>query len=176
MWLKGLAAAAALMWAGSAQAAISFDIGPGWGAEVAFGYGGPAFNWTDQSLDGPDATYRFAGYYTLYGPKYPDPWCTSDPACYVEIAASLLGMDYTAGSATALKRSVGGSYSGGPGKLWFYNTNGSTVKITFADLNGSVRRLDLPEPTTWAMILIGFGAIGAAMRRQPSRQIPSQVR
>lgn len=33
-----------------------------------------------------------------------------------------------------------------------------------------------PEPTTWAMMLIGFGAIGAVMRRQPSRQIPSQVR
>jgi hypothetical protein len=30
----------------------------------------------------------------------------------------------------------------------------------------------VPEPGTWAMMLIGFGAIGASMRRRRSKQIP----
>jgi hypothetical protein len=30
----------------------------------------------------------------------------------------------------------------------------------------------IPEPSTWAMMLLGFGAVGASMRRRRSRQIP----
>ncbi|NTZ43936.1 PEP-CTERM sorting domain-containing protein, partial [Altererythrobacter sp. SALINAS58] len=34
----------------------------------------------------------------------------------------------------------------------------------------------VPEPTTWAMMLFGFGAIGFAMRRRSSDQSSKRVR
>jgi hypothetical protein len=30
----------------------------------------------------------------------------------------------------------------------------------------------VPEPTTWAMLLLGFGAIGIGMRRRRSSMLP----
>ena len=41
---------------------------------------------------------------------------------------------------------------------YFYLDN---ISVTASGINGAV-----PEPATWAMMLIGFGAIGASMRRR----------
>jgi hypothetical protein len=50
---------------------------------------------------------------------------------------------------------------------------GSGTGINFEKQN-SVTLLSsaVPEPGTWAMMLVGFGAIGASMRRRRSKQIP----
>lgn len=163
---KCLAIAAALVWAGSAQAAVTFDIGPGWGAEVSFGHGGPIFTWTDQSLDGYPGDYTIAGYYTVYVPKSNDPRCVSDPSCYIYWPISLDGRSYTAGLTPTGRRSLAGSYDSGPGVIWFSATDGPAVTITLTNFVGSVSRISLPEPSTWAMMLVGFGTVGAAMRRR----------
>jgi hypothetical protein len=38
--------------------------------------------------------------------------------------------------------------------------------ITFSRLNSAV-----PEPATWAMMILGFGAVGRAMRKRPPRSL-----
>ena len=43
----------------------------------------------------------------------------------------------------------------------FTPTSGRNINYTVNSMNGAV-----PEPATWALMLIGFGAIGAAMRRR----------
>jgi hypothetical protein len=50
---------------------------------------------------------------------------------------------------------------------------GSGTGINFEKQN-SVTLLSsaVPEPGTWAMMLVGFGAIGASLRRRRSKQIP----
>jgi hypothetical protein len=44
------------------------------------------------------------------------------------------------------------------------------VKIQTASVNGAV-----PEPSTWAMLLLGFGAVGASLRRKPKTRIRLQL-
>lgn len=43
-------------------------------------------------------------------------------------------------------------------------------QITIAEVNSAV-----PEPATWAMILLGFGAIGGSMRRRRNTQLMPQL-
>jgi hypothetical protein len=41
--------------------------------------------------------------------------------------------------------------------------------LTFADagaFNGFENALDVPEPATWAVMILGMGAVGAALRRR----------
>jgi hypothetical protein len=46
--------------------------------------------------------------------------------------------------------------------------NGGRISIALADSS-------VPEPSTWAMMLVGFGAIGFAMRRKQSRTVRYNV-
>lgn len=41
-------------------------------------------------------------------------------------------------------------------------------RITIASSSDSI----IPEPATWALMILGFGAIGAAMRRKPGSPLP----
>jgi hypothetical protein len=41
-------------------------------------------------------------------------------------------------------------------------------RLTQTSINGG-EWTTIPEPRTWALLIIGFGGIGAAMRRQASR-------
>jgi hypothetical protein len=56
-----------------------------------------------------------------------------------------------------------------------FTATGTTTRLTFTNLTGGVNEgvfLDavsvaaVPEPATWAMMLLGFGGIGMAMRRR----------
>jgi hypothetical protein len=47
---------------------------------------------------------------------------------------------------------------------------GAGFAISEIDLNGSGPLSSVPEPATWAMMLMGFGAIGSVMRRKRSSQ------
>jgi hypothetical protein len=45
------------------------------------------------------------------------------------------------------------------------------LRIDVSDLNGNT----LPEPSTWAMMLLGFGAAGIAIRRSRRKGLVSQI-
>jgi hypothetical protein len=65
--------------------------------------------------------------------------------------------------ATALYLGFADSYGfNGPSSYYGDNSGGFSAEISAASENvGAV-----PEPATWAMMIIGFGAVGAAMRRR----------
>lgn len=48
--------------------------------------------------------------------------------------------------------------------LFDFDTRGAAGRLTISNLSSAV-----PEPSTWAMMLLGFGAIGASMRRRRHR-------
>jgi hypothetical protein len=56
-----------------------------------------------------------------------------------------------------------------------YDATPTSLTLTFNSTNGSAYSASatlavppaVPEPATWAMTLVGFGAMGAAMRRRP---------
>jgi len=48
---------------------------------------------------------------------------------------------------------------------WFNNSGGATVTINYSPLIAEV-----PEPAAWAMMILGFGAIGMAMRARRSKE------
>ena len=50
------------------------------------------------------------------------------------------------------------------GSGWFNNNGTLAVTVTFEAAPSSV----VPEPTTWAMMILGFGLVGAALRRRPA--------
>jgi hypothetical protein len=47
--------------------------------------------------------------------------------------------------------------------------NFHTVQFAGGEIRGQI--LPVPEPSTWAMMLLGFGAVGAAMRRATRRPL-----
>jgi len=48
---------------------------------------------------------------------------------------------------------------------WFNNSGSATVTINYSPLIA-----DVPEPAAWAMMIVGFGAIGMEMRRRRSKE------
>jgi hypothetical protein len=71
------------------------------------------------------------------------------------------------------------SYSN-PGGAMQYSLSGDSVGVPFGLGTLAIRVFDtrtsvsaVPEPSTWAMMLIGFGAVGASMRRKSNRRFPS---
>jgi hypothetical protein len=64
---------------------------------------------------------------------------------------------------------------GGPAGLQIVDTDQNGVPTTLA---GSVRITDngfrgVPEPATWALLIAGFGAVGAAVRRRRPALVPA---
>ena len=53
-------------------------------------------------------------------------------------------------------------------QLFFWDENNADNSGTITAHITTAERSAVPEPATWAMMLLGFGGIGAAMRRQRS--------
>jgi hypothetical protein len=100
------------------------------------------------------------------------------------VTFSYLNADGTAGSQTTGLTNLGLStngnnffgISGNAGERFTgisFNTNnsGSAGIDAFQQLRLGGVTSAVPEPTTWAMMLIGFGAVGFAMRKRPSRRL-----
>ena len=55
------------------------------------------------------------------------------------------------------------------GRLGFYNfSQGGVQYSAFTKSDGSFPVSAIPEPATWAMMIVGFGLVGAAIRRRQS--------
>ena len=92
--------------------------------------------------------------------------------------------DAVAGLATTDFAGAVGSFSA-PLKfdVTFRTTSRETFRVTdfgmWSDVNDTARVLDLagpaqtlPEPATWGMLLVGFGAIGSVLRSRRQRRAP----
>jgi len=64
----------------------------------------------------------------------------------------------------------GGSFDVALNNVTFGTPGGAQVGGTFTLRSNSVA--PVPEPATWAMMLVGFGAVGYAMRRRRRSLIP----
>lgn len=47
---------------------------------------------------------------------------------------------------------------------WDGDTTGNNFEITWSEVSLSVENTAVPEPATWALMILGFGATGAALR------------
>ena len=67
------------------------------------------------------------------------------------------------------------------GKSAGFRFNGTILNFAGTEIDGTAPfvgfqagAVAVPEPTTWAMMLAGFGFVGGAMRRQKRRMLPAQ--
>jgi hypothetical protein len=99
------------------------------------------------------------------------------------VTFSYLNADGTTGTQTTGLTNLGLSTNGNNWLGISGNAGERFTGISFATNNSTVAGVDsfqqlrlggvsaVPEPTTWAMMLIGFGAVGYSMRKRPSRQL-----
>ena len=60
------------------------------------------------------------------------------------------------------------SVTGGGGQ--YVDTTGGLLILGFPDPGAFTAQLSVPEPATWAMMLLGFGGLGAVLRSRRRRQ------
>lgn len=82
---------------------------------------------------------------------------------------------FTAGNFSSLHAfSINSGFVSGINTLDFVVTDlGAPTALRVDDISGTARLLNgaVPEPGTWAMMLLGFGAIGFSMRHRPRTQL-----
>jgi hypothetical protein len=52
-----------------------------------------------------------------------------------------------------------------------FTVNGGIADVRQIRLDGFAATSAIPEPTTWAMMLVGFGAVGYSMRKRTNRKL-----
>lgn len=194
---KGLAVAAAMLWAGSAQAAlIKYEFIAFGDADSVISYspytevtyrGGPAraiFSVTVNS----DELYVWQGQERFGVTPGQDKIGASyhyDSDSPADISTSALfepgfvfGPSPVFGDITPLSGHL--TYSKYFFRAGYENFSGNLVSVSASLVSdpAAVPRSDfhliiygVPEPSTWAMLLVGFGVVGAAMRRRPAQAL-----
>lgn len=164
MRIKSIAAAACLLLAaGAANADVRYDFfTPGSGGII--GVGGSF------TLTVPD----FITAQTLFTAAQFDSCSTTNGPClgaeFYPITAGILGPNEF--DAIRFDHTLGNSYH--------YFADGAFVTpgsyVTLSGVEGTLQVTDLsppavPEPTTWAMLVAGFGITGAVLRRRGTRRL-----
>lgn len=117
----------------------------------------------------------------------------NNAACRIASAVGAANAAFCTGAVGALEAAVAGGDSGGAnfinGQLAGVNSYGLTFGMTFGDIDGALNNSfgefsgyvptfihtdfingAVPEPSTWAMLILGFGVAGATMRRKNRQQ------
>jgi hypothetical protein len=168
--------------------------------EGSFTSHGPTYTvagatFTDTEINTLDQAYLLLAAGTQYGSDYLQ-WQGSDPQVltvsfasavtavgfdFMEVRANSIPFTFTiSGNSTTVASGASPSFFG-----YTSNTPFSTLIISSPHSNSFFATLDnfqygiaigtVPEPTTWAMMLLGFAGIGVAMRRR-QRALPTQRR
>jgi hypothetical protein len=134
--------------AGSGTFSIAQDTATSAITLTAFNYtlGATSFNTTNASLQPSGANFVIGG--NVNGP---------------DIVSSLSGVDDFSFEFIP--------FLGGAGTFTYYIGGGIQPVQTTNVLYLPVTTAPVPEPATWAMMLLGFGAIGFALRRQQNREL-----
>lgn len=121
---------------------------------------------------------------------------TNDTSCRLAAALGLSGSKYCNTGLGALEVGVAGGDSGGPqfigGKLASVTSYGLTFGTGFGDVRAGnnssfgefsgyvptslhsdflARSMAVPEPSTWAMLIVGFGVIGGTLRTRRAKTV-----
>jgi hypothetical protein len=95
---------------------------------------------------------------------------------------SMTGVGYYSGSAGLLDGGGLGFYSDGQLYNLYYDTavdesyeldNFTTSNVTL--VGNAPFTISAPEPTTWALMLVGVGMLGASLRAQPGRRLENKA-
>ena len=157
--LHALAASAAVLSGAPAAAAVTYTFD----SHPAAGFQGTTFSFTlNDYIVGSATVTSFdscvAG--NLGAPGTSTGTCESvtltQSGTTVDVLAITSDLDFGIGFGNA-ELGVNGTYQS---SVAFNNSGFSTLTIS-----GSTSRAAVPEPATWAMMLFGFGGIGAAMRQ-----------
>jgi hypothetical protein len=118
---------------------------------AAFGRNASAISFSYNNYGTGDAGHRGDSFYTAY-----------DALGRVVTTGSLNGLDYGSGPVTVLGKNIR--------SLVFSNNAGADSSWEFGmrDMSYTLSAAGVPEPATWALMIMGFGAVGGAMRRRQS--------
>lgn len=169
----GLTAAVALMSVGSPAAAATFIVSLEAGTQT-----GTGTITIDDSLIGPNAAVLTSattvnllfGGFNFSIPFSP----TTEQFIFDSLGRNIIGVNDTVGSFVDFGRTDGTfsfvSFREGPvpGTFQTLNLPGGDVQGTFSITSSATGAV--PEPSTWAMMLLGFGLIGGGMRAAKRRQ------
>lgn len=158
---------AALLAAVPASATTVLSVGGGWSG---FSFGGVGSSWSD------DFSFTLAGSAEL---RVTDAFLSGD-----QFTVTINGVDYNTSApgssgdqisndydgAFADARWSSGSWTLGPGS---YTVKGIALLSPFGSGGGAIElvRGAVPEPTTWALMIMGFGAVGFAARRRRAMSV-----
>lgn len=179
----GLAAAAAAVAVPASAATVTYDALLNPGGNVTLKPQGPGAVGSKLGFDVQGTSGAFTATFTFNNPFNPAAATGSasfdfDPDQVVFTSGSFgAGSTFSIGlpgSGSAITVSLG-DLAGGPQTL---TLNGNFTNIPradggngFASIGGSLNLVGgaVPEPTTWALFILGFGAIGYTMRRRSSQ-------
>jgi hypothetical protein len=164
---------------------------------IDFRFGDPAFAglFTADDFFGPIAEYSYVSDFD--NGRTPDSFLRSnDASCRVARAFGLAGAKFCNVGVGLMEVAIAGGDSGGPqfidGRIVSVSSYGLTFGREFGDIdnvlnssfgefsgyaplyvNADYIRSVIPEPGTWAMLVLGFGTVGAAIRRRPAGSRPA---
>ncbi|UZK67798.1 PEPxxWA-CTERM sorting domain-containing protein [Sphingomonas sp. M1-B02] len=104
-----------------------------------------------------------------------DPLCPISPLCFLNDNKVSAGGDIQNSQRLSFSQFSGLGFDANANNTYRLDlTAGGNTVTSFAQLGAGATVSAVPEPATWAMILVGFGAVGAGMRRGKKQNVGPQ--